>query len=67
MSCGVGHGHGLDLVFLWLWYRLAAVALIRPPAWELPYAPGVALKRQKKKDSLGTKVNACIGYTLPAR
>ena len=27
-----------------------AVAPIRPPAWELPYAVGVALKRQKTKD-----------------
>ena len=33
---------------LWLWHRLAAVALIRPLAWELPYAVGVALRRQKE-------------------
>ena len=32
---------------LWLWYRLVAAALIRPLAWEPPYAVGVALKRQK--------------------
>ena len=31
-----------------LWCRPAAVALIRPLAWEPPYAAGVALKRQKK-------------------
>ena len=49
MSCGVGHRYGLDLVLLWLCLRLAAVALIRPLAWELPYAAGVALKRQKQK------------------
>ena len=50
MSCGVGHRPGLDLALLWLWYRLAAAALIRTPlAWELPYAVGAALKRQKKK------------------
>ena len=48
MSCGVGHRHGLDLVLLWLWQRLAAVALIQPLAWELPYAAGVALKRKNK-------------------
>ena len=30
-------------------YRLAAVALIQPLAWEIPYAVGVALKRKKKK------------------
>ena len=32
---------------LWLW--LAAVALIRPLAWEPSYAMGVALKGQKTK------------------
>ena len=34
---------------LWLWHRPAAVALIRPLAWELPYAVGAALKKKKKK------------------
>ena len=34
---------------LWLWCRLAATALIRPLAWDLPYAVGVALKSQKKE------------------
>ena len=51
MSCGVGHRRGSDPVLLWLWSRLAATALIRPLAWEPPYASGVALekaKRQKK-------------------
>ena len=33
----------------WLWWRLAAAAPIRPLAWELPYAAGVAKKREKKK------------------
>ena len=49
MSCGVGHRHCLELALLWLWRRLAAVAPIRPLAWEPPYAAGVALKRQKTK------------------
>ena len=49
MSCGVGRRYGLDLALLWLWCGPAAVALIRPLAWELPHATGVALKRQKKK------------------
>ena len=49
MSCGVGHIHGSDPSLLWLWDRLAAVAPIRPLAWEPPYASGVALKRQKTK------------------
>ena len=46
--CSVGHRCGLDPMLLWLWYRLAAVAPIRPLAWELPHAKGAALKRQKK-------------------
>ena len=38
-------------MLLWLWCKLAAVAPIQPQpvAWELPYAVGVALKRQNKK------------------
>ena len=46
VSCGVGCRHGSDPVLLWLWCRLAAAALIRPLAWEFPYAAGAALKRQ---------------------
>ena len=34
---------------LWLWYRLAAVAPIRPLAWEPLYAMDVAPKAKKKK------------------
>ena len=49
MSCGVGPGCGLDPVLLWLWCRPAAVASIRPLAWEPTYATGAALKRQKEK------------------
>ena len=49
MSCGVIHRLGSDskLPGPGLW--VAAVALIQPLAWELPYARGVALKRKKKK------------------
>ena len=36
-----------DLVLLWLWCRQAAVALIHPLAWELPYAVGTAIKKTK--------------------
>ena len=46
---GVGGRHGLDLALLWLWCKPAAAAQIRPPAWELPYAAGAAIKHQKKK------------------
>ena len=42
MSCGAGHSCGLDLL-------PTAVALILPLAWELPYAAGMALKKQKIK------------------
>ena len=41
-----------DPAWLWLWYRSAATSLIRPLAWEPPYAMGVAVKitkRQKTK------------------
>ena len=51
VSCGVGHRRGLDPALLWLWCRPATIALIRPLAWEPPYAAGAALedaKRQKK-------------------
>ena len=47
MSCGVGCRLGSDLALLWLWHKPAAVAPIRPLAWEPPYATGVALKKQK--------------------
>ena len=40
-----------DLALLWLWCKLAATAPIRPLAWELPYATGVAVKSKKKKKS----------------
>ena len=47
MSCGVGHRSGLDLTLLWLWRRPAVPGPIRSLTWELPYAAGTALKRQK--------------------
>ena len=43
-SYGVGCRHSWDPTSLWLWHRPAAVAPIRPLAWELPYAVGLALK-----------------------
>ena len=51
VSCGVGHRCSSDLVLLWLWCRLAAIALIRPLAWELLYATGAALKNPKNKQT----------------
>ena len=52
MSRGVGCRHSSDLALLWLclWHRLAAVAWMRPLAWEPPYAVDVALKSKKKKE-----------------
>ena len=38
-----------DPAWLWLWGRPAAVALIRPVAWEPPYAKDAALKSKEKK------------------
>ena len=38
---------------LWLWHRPATVAVapIRPLAWELPHATGVALKRENNNNN----------------
>ena len=49
MSCDVSGRHDSDPTLLWLGHRPAAVALIRPLAWELPYATNLALKRKKEK------------------
>ena len=52
MSCGVCSRYSSDLIWLWLWRTLAAEALIRLLAWELPYAMDVALKTNKQKTML---------------
>ena len=49
VSCSVGRRPGSDPALLWPWCRPAATALIRPLAWEPPYATGAALKGQKTK------------------
>ena len=38
-----------DQALLWLWCMLAAATMIWPLSWKPPHAPGVALKKQKKK------------------
>ena len=38
-----------DPVLLWLWCMPVAIALIRPLAWEPPYAVGVALEKSKRQ------------------
>ena len=37
------------MVLLWLWCKPVATALIRPLAWNSPYAVGAALKKTKNK------------------
>ena len=49
MSCGVGRRHSSDLALPWLWRRPAAIAPIRPLAWEPLYTTGTAPKKEKKK------------------
>ena len=51
MSCGVDLRGGLDPILLWLWHRPAAVALIQPLAWKLPYASCTALKNKNQQAS----------------
>jgi len=51
MSFGVGHRHSSDPPLLWLWRSSAAAALIRPLAWEPPYATGEALKNKENKQT----------------
>ena len=53
MSCVVGCRRSSDPALLWLWRRPAAMALIRPLAWEPLYAAQEIAKsqKQKKKDN----------------
>ena len=56
---GVGSIPGLalwveDPALPWLWCRAAAIALIRPLAWEPPYAAGMALEKTKKNKNKKT-------------
>ena len=60
MSFGIGRRQGLDPESLWLWCRLADAVLIRPVAWESPYATNVALK--SKQTNKQTKQNKKIPY-----
>ena len=63
MSRGVGCRRDLDPALLWLWRWLVATALIRPLAWELPYAARTALekaKRQKKKKKIVVPCNPTL-------
>ena len=59
MSCGVGGRRGLDPSLLWLWHRPAAIALLRPLAWELPYAAGAALEKAKRQEKKKKTTSLC--------
>ena len=63
MSCGVGYIRSSDLVLLGLWRRPAATALVRPLAWERPYAMCAALKRQKKEKKINIQKSVAFLYT----
>ena len=47
-------------MLLWLWYRPAAVAPVRPLAWE-PLHAGAALKSKRKGIVFSSFVLTCIG------
>ena len=49
MSCGIGHRQGLYPMLLCLWCRPEFAVPIRPLAWELTYALGVAINKQTKE------------------
>ena len=48
-----------DPVLQWLWCRLVVIALIRPLAWEPPYATSAALKHEKTKIKTNKQTNKC--------
>ena len=54
----MGGRHGSDPVLLWLWRRLVATALIRPLAWEPPYAVGAAQEKTKNKTKQRVKFDS---------
>ena len=56
MSCSVRCRRSSDLALLWLWCRPAATAMIRPLAWEPPYATGSALKKKRYKGIVCVRV-----------
>ena len=60
MSCGVSCRHGSDLAWMWVWRRPGAAALIRPLAWEPPYATGAALEKAKRQKVTKRKWNQSL-------
>ena len=66
MSCGVGCRRGSDPALLWLWHRPVATSLIRPLAWEPPYAAEAALEKAKRpRKKKKKRKEACyVHYSL---
>ena len=62
MSRGVGCRRGLDPALLWLWCRPVAIALIRPVAWEPPYAVGSGPRKGKKTGEKKEKEKGLISF-----
>ena len=56
----------MQLRLLWLWYRPAAVARIWPLTWELPYASGASLKKQKVKKKMEKKPKRSVTNSIRA-
>ena len=52
VKCGVGCRCSSNPALLWLWRRPAAIAPMRPLAWESPYAAGAAQEMAKKKSDV---------------
>ena len=63
MSCGVGCRRSWDPTLLWLWCRPAAMALMRPLAWEPPYTAGAAQEMAKRQNK--TKQPISLDTLLP--
>ena len=59
MSRGGGWRHGLDVAWLRLWRRPAALAPIRPLAWEPPFAMAAVLKYKTKQNKIHMYEHTC--------
>ena len=60
ISCGVVTDASQILCCCGLLCRPAVAALIRPPVWELAYATGASLKRQKNKTEKPIKLKELV-------
>ena len=65
MSCGIGCRRSWDPALLWLWRRPVFTALIKPLAWEPPYAAGAALEKEKRQNK--TKQNKKTNLEFQAK